>query len=82
MNRAIVISAITLVAVIMGLSAVAPVIPYVDASNGERLAEQACNALRNISDPPPRLEEFIRQHCGPSCPPNCGGGLSVEPKTF
>jgi len=82
MKRALTISVIVSVAVIMGLSAIAPVIPYVDASNGERLAEQACNALRNISDPPPRLEQFIAEHCGPTCPPNCGGDLQKESKTF
>ena len=34
MNRTLAITAIALVAVIMGMSTVAPVVPYVDASHG------------------------------------------------
>jgi len=46
-------TAITLVAVIMGLSAVAPVIPYADAHPGEGPPREACAALLKIPDPSP-----------------------------
>ena len=62
--RALIISAIVLVAVIMGLSTAAPVIPYVDASDGNTdLPDYLCDYLRNMPNPSPQLIQTIVEHC-------------------
>ena len=63
MNKTLAITAITFVAVVMGLSAVAPVIPYIDASDGGHLPAYACDYLRNIPNPSPQLIQNIAEHC-------------------
>ena len=68
--RALIISAIVLVAVIMGLSAVASVIPYGDASPGGTLTGESCAALKSITDPPAAIQHLIAEHC-PCIPPEC-----------
>jgi len=72
MNRALAISVIVSVAVIMGISAVAPLMTYVDAR--QPLPAQTCDALRDIPNPPPKLAEFIAEHCdsGGCENPPCG----------
>jgi len=64
MKRAIVITTIMLVAVIMGLSTVAAVIPYVDASDGNQdLPDYMCDYLRNLPNPSPQVIHVIVEHC-------------------
>ena len=75
------ITVIALVAVVMGLSTIAPVMQYAYASHGMPLPAEACAGLLAISDPPDAILQIIADHCGAGCPPNCGGG-SVAPKTF
>jgi len=69
MKRALAISVIVSVAVIMGIGAVAPLMTYVDAR--QPIPEQTCDALRDIPDPPPKLAEFIAEHCDVCAPPFC-----------
>jgi len=78
--RALIISAIVLVAVIMGLSAVAPVIPYVDAHGGG-IPTEACIGLQKIPNPSPVIEHLISHCC---TPPECDKGDegSVGSKTI
>jgi len=64
MKRAIVITTIMLVAVIMGLSTVAPVIPYIDASDGSPdLPDYTCDYLRSLPNPSPQMIQMIVEHC-------------------
>jgi len=81
MKRALAISVIALVAVIMGMSAVAPMIPPAFAHDVPPQAFQKAHEIcfKGISLPPDVAEAI----CGHDfCPPNCGGGFSVESKTF
>ena len=74
MNKTLAITTITLVAVVMGLSAIAPMMQYAEASHP--ISEKACEALRSIPDPSPAVQQLIVEHCGPTttCPPDCGFG--------
>jgi len=64
MNKTLAITAIVMVAVVMGLSTVTPIMQYADASHGgPDLSDRACDALENIPNPPPRLQELITEHC-------------------
>lgn len=82
MNKIIIpVLAITFVAVVMGLSTISPMIQYADAGHGKILPREVCVALTEIPDPPDAIKKLISEHC-PGCPPNCGGGFSVESKTF
>jgi len=69
MKRALAISVIALVAVVMGMSAVAPMIPEAtmipeaEARHGFDLWPSACDTLRSIPDPYPVIEEMIEDHC-------------------
>ena len=64
MKSVIVITTIMLVAVIMGLSTVATVTPYVDASDGgPDLPDYACDYLRNMPNPSPQIIQTIVEHC-------------------
>ena len=78
--RALIISAIVLVAVIMGIGTIAPMMQYADAHPGKGPAREACAALLKIPNPSPVIEHLISHCC---IPPACGGSPgSVEPKTF
>ena len=82
MNKTITITVIALVAVVMGMSAIAPMIPYAEASPGE-LPQAACDALKSIPNPPEAIQQLIEERCDIGCPPNCGGAaLSVEVRIF
>jgi len=70
MNKTLTISVIALVAVVMGMSAVAPVIPYVDAHGGGTPTE-ACIGLQKIPNPSPVIEHLISHCC---TPPECDTG--------
>jgi len=63
MNKTLAVTAITLVAVVMGFSAVAPMIPQAEANPGPDLPEEACNALIARTNPPARTGHFISNHC-------------------
>jgi len=68
LTKTLAITAIVFVAVIMGMSAIAPMIQYADA-HGRAIPEKACDALKNIPDPTPELEKLIRAHCEIPPPP-------------
>ena len=65
MKRALAISVIALVAVVMGMSAVAPMIPEAEASHGwpDPLWPSACDLLRSIPNPPSYIVQIIEDHC-------------------
>jgi len=63
MKRALAISVIVLVAVVMGMSAVAPMIPEAEARHGYDLWPRACDTLRSIPNPYPIIVEMIEDHC-------------------
>jgi len=66
MKRALKISVIVSVAVVMGLSTIAPMIQYVDASHGPTdIPDAACGALLKIPNPPPKIVQIIIDHCAP-----------------
>ncbi len=73
MNKTLSITVIALVAVVMGISAVAPMMLYAEASHGKELPQAACDALESIPNPPEAIQQLIEEHCGIGCPPNCGG---------
>jgi len=76
MNKTLAITAIALVAVVMGLSTISPMMQYAYASHGgPDLPDDVCDILRDISDPPDRIVQIIAEHCGSGagCPPSCGG---------
>ena len=65
MNKTLAITAIVLVAVIMGMSAVAPVVlQQADARPGPDLPAAACDRLSKIPNPPPAIDHLIAEHCG------------------
>jgi len=77
-------TAIALVAVVMGMSVVAPMIPQAVAGHGgPGLSDRACEALESIPDPPSAVVELIEDHCNGStgCPPSCNG-VNVESIIF
>ena len=63
MKRALAISVIALVAVVMGVSAIAPMIPEAVAGHGYDLWPSACDTLRSIPNPPSVIVEMIEDHC-------------------
>jgi len=69
MKRALAISVIALVAIVMGMSVVAPMIseatmiPEAEARHGYDLWPRACDTLRSIPNPYPIIEEMIEDHC-------------------
>ena len=64
MNKTLTIAAIVLVAVIMGMSAVAPVVlQQADARPGPDLPAAACDRLSDIPNPPPAIDHLIDKHC-------------------
>jgi len=65
MNRALVISAILLVAVVMGMSAVAPMIPEAFAHNTNVQAHLICGKLGFQDNIPPNVFEFLCGHLTP-----------------
>jgi len=81
MKRALAISVIALVAVIMGMSAVAPMIPPAFAHDVPPGAFETVHKICDNDVLPPDVRAIICNH-DDTCPPNCGGGFSVEPKTF
>jgi len=80
MKRALAISVIVSVAVIMGMSAVAPMIPPAFAHDVSPEAFEKAHEICGKGILPPAVEEAICNNHGTGCPPNCG--RSVEPKTF
>jgi len=82
MNKTMTATVIALVAVVMGISAIAPMIPYTEASSGE-LSQAACDALKSIPNPPEAVQQLIEERCDIGCPPNCGGAaVSFEYEHF
>ncbi len=68
MNKTLAITAIALVAVVMGMSAIAPMIQYAEAGHGgPDLSDNACVALQRLPNPPAAVVELIQDHCSP-CP--------------
>jgi len=66
MNKTLAITAIALVAVVMGMSAIAPMIQYAEARHGETISEKACDAARKSPVPlPPAWSD----HCPSVVPP-------------
>ena len=63
MKRALAISVIVLVAVVMGMSAIAPMIPEAEADHGYDLWPKACDLLRSIPFPPAFILQMIEDHC-------------------
>ena len=64
MNKTLTIAAIVLVAVVMGMSAVAPVVlQQADARPGPNLSPVACAHLSDISNQPPAIQHLIDDHC-------------------
>ena len=62
--RALAISAIVLVAVIMGMSAVVPMIPQAEAhTGGDLLPRRMCDALSQIPPPIPPGIQHLLTHC-------------------
>ena len=66
MNSKIAISAIILVAMIMGIGAISPMIPQAEAGHvGPDLPDAAVGALLVILNPPPAIVQMIIDHCAP-----------------
>ena len=65
MNKILTITAIVLVAVIMGMSAVAPVVlQQAEARPGPSLSAEACQHLSTIPNPPPPILHLLGpEHC-------------------
>ena len=64
-KKILTITAIVLVAVVMGMSAVAPaVLQQAEARPGPSLSAEACQHLSNIPNPPPAIDHLIAEHCG------------------
>ena len=64
MNRALGISAIVLVAVLMGFSAVAPAIPQAEASHAPQACAAFLAAISNAQGPlPPGIVEAFNNVC-------------------
>lgn len=64
MKRALAISVIVLVAVVIGMSVVAPMIPEAVAGHGGIVPwDSACETLRSIPNPPSFILELIEDHC-------------------
>jgi len=82
MNKTMAMTAIALVAVVMGISTFVPMIQYSEASPGE-LPDAACEALKSIPNPPEAVQQLIEERCDIGCPPNCGGSaVSVKFRSF
>ena len=64
MNKTLTITAIVLVAVVMGMSAVAPVVlQQAEAYKGPLLPQEACDRLSIIPLPSPGIAHLIEKHC-------------------
>jgi len=68
MNKTLAITAIALVAVVMGLSAIAPaLLPEAEAHNsGKKLPAAACEAIKNnfsFEKLPPAIQHILVAHC-------------------
>ena len=65
MNKTLALSAIVLVAVVMGMSTVAPVVlQQAEARPGPTLPLEACDRLFNIPNPPPAIIHLLgSEHC-------------------
>jgi hypothetical protein len=67
MNKTLTITTIALVAVVMGMSAVAPMIPMVEADKGDTSSPDRCRVLEdklNSADLDERTIEFILEKAG------------------
>ncbi len=81
MNKKLALATIALVAVVMGMSTVAPMIQDAEASHGKDLPDAACAALASIPNPPEAVQQLIEEHCEDAgCPPDCPGGSAVSVK--
>jgi len=64
MTKTIAITAIVLVAVVMGMSAIVPMIQYAEARHGgPDFPEEACNSLVVIAKTSPQLKQILEDHC-------------------
>jgi len=68
--RALIISAIVLVPVMMGIGVISPMILQAEAGHGgPDLSHKACVALQSMPNPPAAVVELIQDHCvTPKCP--------------
>jgi len=62
-KRVLTISVIVLVAVVMGMSAVAPAIPQAEATPGGALSDEVCNQLDQIDLFIPAVQHLLDFHC-------------------
>ncbi len=63
MNKTLAITTIVLVAVVMGMSAVAPAIPQAEARPGPNLPSAACDALVQIQNPSEAIQHILLDPC-------------------
>jgi len=70
MNKPFVITAIVLVAVIMGIGAISPMILQAEAYTGATLPEEACDALRAAPIVNPPILHILTDHCDLPDPPS------------
>jgi len=80
MKRVLAISVIVSVAVLMGMSVVAPMIPPAFAHDVAPEASEEAHKICSQNVLPPEAAAIICDPHGTGCPPNCG--RSVESKTF
>jgi len=82
MNKIIIpVLAIALVAVIMGMSVVAPMIPPAFAHDVGPEASEKAHKICDLNVLPPEAEAIICDPHGTGCPPSCNG-VNVESIIF
>ena len=65
MNKTLAITTIVLVAVVMGMSAVAPVVlQQAEATPGPFFSQVVCDHLKDIPRPSPAILHLLADHCG------------------
>ena len=64
MNKTLAITTIVMVAVVMGMSAVAPVVlQQAEATPGPVFSQVVCDHLKKIPHPSPAIDHLILSHC-------------------
>jgi len=69
MNKTMTMATIVLVAVVMGISSVAPMMPQAEAAHGETIPQEACDALEESKAPQVQKGGEHKDHCPRTPPP-------------
>ena len=81
MNKTLTISVIALVAVIMGMSAVAPVMAQRGGSDNAKTCDEISDEIKSGRAPPEAIARFLEQCRAPGDPceePACGIGRDMQ----